>query len=193
MTAPTGRSAKAITYPEHFAYRIDDHRYITIKGNSNCEGRIYYYDTRLGIRTSVATTGFSLGNGAFNGYYAIDSDYIAIPALEFSEISGGLLYIYYSRDQGRTFKYFLASGDGGRGAIVIAKGDALYVAQRSSVQEAGLVWAKAYDVSHQIAIDAFHNAVKPNGQFIDPRSVPLKIQSPSLSTRWTCGPPIDSK
>src|ERR1700731_2125797 len=63
MTAPTGRSAKAITYPEHFAYRIDDHRYITIKGNSNCEGRIYYYDTRLGIRTSVATTGFSLGNG----------------------------------------------------------------------------------------------------------------------------------
>src|ERR1700722_4635507 len=53
----TPTHVKNITdYPEHFVYRIDDHRYITIKGNSGCEGVIYYYDTRLGIRTAVAAT-----------------------------------------------------------------------------------------------------------------------------------------
>ncbi|MGA7817021.1 T6SS immunity protein Tli3 family protein, partial [Caballeronia sp.] len=85
-------------YPEHFVYRIDDHRYITIKGNDGCEGTIYYYDTRLDVRTAVAATGLTLGAGAFSGYYAIDSDYVAIPAIVFSQTSGERLYIYYSTD-----------------------------------------------------------------------------------------------
>src|SRR5450830_356722 len=61
---------RAERYKEHFTYRIDDHRYMTIKGTDSCVGRIYYYDTKLGIRISVATTGLTLGNGVFNGYYA---------------------------------------------------------------------------------------------------------------------------
>lgn len=90
--------------PERFVYRIDDHRHITIKGNRNCEGLIYYYDTRLGVRTAVTTTGLTLGRGAFAGYYAADSEYVVIPAIRFSNYSGSLLYIYYSRDGGKNIQ-----------------------------------------------------------------------------------------
>ncbi|MGA7817020.1 T6SS immunity protein Tli3 family protein [Caballeronia sp.] len=93
-------------YPENLAYRIDDHRYITIKGNDGREGTIYYYDTRLGVRTAVAATGLTLGDGAFGGYYAVDSEYVAIPAIVFFQTNGPLLYVHYSNNGGRTFNEF---------------------------------------------------------------------------------------
>ncbi|WP_157379317.1 hypothetical protein [Burkholderia ubonensis] len=107
MTNPAARGTPISSYPERLVYRIDDHRYITIQGNRNCVGMIWYYDTHLGVRTAVAATGLTLGSGAFGGYYAINSEYVVIPAIEFSQMSGSLMYIYYSHDGGRTFKSFL--------------------------------------------------------------------------------------
>ncbi|WP_157638589.1 hypothetical protein [Burkholderia ubonensis] len=110
MTNPAARGTPISSYPERLVYRIDDHRYITIQGNRNCVGMIWYYDKRLGVRTDVAATGLTLGAGAFGGYYAINSEYVVIPVIEFSQRSGSIMYIYYSRDGGRNFKSFLWGG-----------------------------------------------------------------------------------
>jgi hypothetical protein len=171
---------------EHLVYKIDNHRYITIKGNDACEGRIYYYDKKIGIKTSVASTGL---DGFFTGYYANDSANIVIPAIQFSEISGDNLYIYYSTDRGRTFNYFWASIYGLENQIIIAKGELLYIAQKST-SEKTLIWAHSYDLSKEIRVDKFRH-VSPNQEnTIKPSSVPLETVSPSKLTRWTCGEPV---
>jgi len=83
-------SSKQPVSVEHLVYRIDGHRYITINGNDNCEGSVVYYDRQLGIRKPVAYSGFSLGYGVAEGRYAIDSTYIAIPVLGWSDSMGGV-------------------------------------------------------------------------------------------------------
>ncbi|WP_439896932.1 T6SS immunity protein Tli3 family protein, partial [Burkholderia ubonensis] len=42
MTNPAARGTPISNYPERLVYRIDDHRYITIQGNRNCVGMIWY-------------------------------------------------------------------------------------------------------------------------------------------------------
>jgi hypothetical protein len=74
-------------------------------------------------------------------------DYIAIPALKFSQVSGVLLYIYYSRDGGKTFNRFLYGGYGGRNDIVIVNGKTVYVAQTSEDQVSGVYNNPTYQPS----------------------------------------------
>ncbi|WP_143137523.1 T6SS immunity protein Tli3 family protein [Burkholderia ubonensis] len=186
MTNPAARGTPISSYPERLVYRIDDHRYITIQGNRNCVGMVWYYDTRLGVRTDVAATGLTLGNGVFHGYYAVNSEYVVIPVIEFSQMSGPLLYIYYSRDGGRTFKSFLWGVNIADSGVVVLDGKSLYVGRMSSNPRTGLYLANLYDVSHDIAIGDDQRAVKPDGQRIDPHLVPLSIKSPSGLNKWTC-------
>ncbi|WP_175948454.1 T6SS immunity protein Tli3 family protein [Burkholderia pyrrocinia] len=196
MADPAARGTPTSAYPEHFAYRIDDHRYITIQGNRNCEGQIWYYDTRLGVRTAVAATGLTLGDGAFGGYYAINSEYVAIPAIVFSQTSGVFLYIYYSYDGGRTFKSFWAGADvSGRYSheenVIVLNGKFLYIARKSREAPVDVYLSRLYDVSHDIPVGDDQHAIKPEGQWVDPHLVPLTIKSPSGSTKWSCGPATD--
>jgi len=191
MANPSVRSSRIADYPEHFAYRIDDHRYITIQGNDDCDGMIYYHDTRLGIRTAVATTGLTLGDGAFRGYYAINSDYIAIPAIKFSQTSGALLYLYYSRDGGKTFDRFLFGGYDPGLDIVILNGKTLYVARMSQDPKEGVYLAYQYDISHELITEQGQQLVIGD-TWIEPPLVPLSVRSSSGITRWVCGPSVDS-
>jgi len=174
------------SFPEHFVYRIDAHRYITIQGTKDCAGRIYFYNTQTGIRTAVATTGMAVGSGIFSGYYAAQSEYVAIPAIGYSEISGPLLYVYYSYDGGKTFKRFLAGGYGGERDVVILDGKNLYFGANSSDPSEGIYQAYLMDVSHDIATGDDHFAIRSERPEIEPSRVPVKLKSPSGETRWTC-------
>ncbi len=194
MANPSVRSSRSEDYPEHFVYRIDDHRYITIQGNDHCDGMIYYNDTRLGIRTEVSTTGITLGGGTFDGYYAINSEYVAIPALIFSQVRGVLLYIYYSHDGGRTFNRVLVGAEGGTTDVLILDGKTLYFASVDDEASSSLRWAYVYDVSRDIATqEGQQEAIGPDdGDYVDTRLVSLKLKSPSGVSRWTCGPPMSA-
>ncbi|WP_157376016.1 hypothetical protein [Burkholderia ubonensis] len=196
MTNPAARGTPISNYPERLVYRIDDHRYITIQGNRSCVGMIWYYDTRLGVRTDVAATGLTLGSGAFHGYYAINSEYVVIPAIEFSQMSGPLLYIYYSRDGGRTFKSFLWGGDSADDNVVVLNGEDLYVGRRSGAPKGmrgALYLAYRYDLSRDISVGDDQRVVNFKEARIDPRQVPLSTRSPSGVTGWTCEASMDSQ
>ncbi len=198
MANPAVRGTPISSYPERFVYRIDDHRYITIQGTRNCEGRIWYYDTRLGVRTAVAATGLTLGDGAFGGYHAVNSEYVAIPAIGFSQISGPLLYIYYSHDGGRTFKSFLwgayiSGANSDTDNVVILDGKSLYITRKDHYSPSEDYSARLYDVSQDIAVDQFRYALPPNGQYVAYRQVPFTLKSPSGLTTWTCPIATDGK
>ena len=198
MANPAVRGTPISSYPERFVYRIDDHRYITIQGTRNCVGQIWYYDTRLGVRTAVAGTGLTLGAGAFGGYYAINSEYIAIPAIEFSQISGPLLTIYYSHDGGRTFNSFIWGGYfSGRYSheenVLVLNGKDLYVARKSRGEPVRVYSSSLYDVSHDIPVSDDQSAANPKAHWIDPHWVPLTIKSPSGFVRWNCAASADPK
>ncbi|WP_198293983.1 hypothetical protein [Burkholderia ubonensis] len=196
MTNPAARGTPISSYPERLVYRIDDHRYITIQGNRNCVGMIWYYDTRLGVRTDVAATGLTLGSGAFHGYYAINSEYVVIPAIVFSQMSGPLLYIYYSRDGGRTFNSFLWGGDSADKNVVVLNGRDLYVGRRSGAPKGmrgALYLAYRYDLSRDISVGDDRLVVNSEEARIDPRQVPLSIRSPSGVTEWTCEVSVDTR
>ena len=198
MANPAARGTPISSYPERLVYRIDDHRYITIQGTRNCVGRIWYYDTRLGVRTAVAATGLTLGAGAFGGYHAVNSEYVAVPAIGFSQISGPLLYIYYSHDGGRTFKSFIwgAYISGVNSSIqnvVILDGKSLYVTRKDRQPPGDVYPARLYDVSQDIALDDSQEALPPNGQYIEYRQVPFPLKSPSGLTTWTCPIATDGK
>jgi hypothetical protein len=185
MNGTPTRVKSTSDYPEHFVYRIDEHRYITIRGNNNCEGTIYYYDTRLKIRTAVAATGLTLGDGAFSGYYAIDSNYIAIPSIKFSQTNGILLYVYYSSDDGRTFKNFLAGGYGLGQDVFILKDKTLYIARKSHNPLQGIYEAYSFSVDSDV-VDDSHRSGSLSRQQLDVMRVPINTKSPSLSTSWSC-------
>ncbi|WP_157650404.1 hypothetical protein [Burkholderia ubonensis] len=193
MTNPAARGTPTSAYPERLVYRIDDHRYITIQGNRSCDGVIWYYDTRLGVRTAVAATGLTLGGGEFDGYYAINSEYVVIPAIVFSQMSGPLLYIYYSRDGGRTFKSFLWGVNISGGDFIILNGKSLYVGRVDENPPKKAYLAHLYDVSLDIAVGDDRRVVEPTDHRIDPRLVPLSMKSPSGLTKWICPALVDSR
>ncbi|WP_157662131.1 hypothetical protein [Burkholderia ubonensis] len=198
MTNPAARGTPTSAYPERLVYRIDDHRYITIQGNRSCDGVIWYYDTRLGVRTAVAATGLTLGGGEFGGYYAINSEYVVIPAIVFSQMSGSLMYIYYSHDSGRTFKSFLwggyFSGTYSREEnVIVLNGKDLYVARKSRDEPVRVYSSSLYDVSRDIPVSDDRSPVDPKNYRIDPHLVPLTIKSPSGKITWSCAAPADLK
>ncbi|MCK4165547.1 hypothetical protein HFK89_24710 [Ralstonia pseudosolanacearum] len=181
------------TDPERFIYRIDDHRFLTAQADSTCQdSRIFYYDTRLGIRTLAAGNYGGGSRAFFQGYYAIDSDqYIAIPALGFSDYSGDLFYIRYSTDGGRTFKTFRAGGDE-ENTSVIVKGHLLYVTSYWKRPDSRMM--HVYDLTKDPQLD---ESKDPHGNFeryvprVDvSRTVSFDTTSPSGQTKWVCGDPI---
>ena len=179
-------SSKGPASQEHLVYRIDDHRYITINGNDGCEGGVVYYDRQLGIRTPVAYTGFSLGDGVAESGYAIDSTYIAIPVLGWSDSMGGSMAVYYSYDQGRTFHKlrYASAGVPSEGAKISVKGDYLYVYYGES--ESSL----KFDISHKVPTDEFGQVTNWTDYLVNPGAVPQNIRSPSGIERMSCGAPI---
>ena len=176
-------SSKQPVSVEHLVYRIDGHRYITINGNDNCEGSVVYYDRQLGIRKPVAYSGFSLGYGVAEGRYAIDSTYIAIPVLGWSDYRGGSMSIYYSNDQGRTFHKIYYGGEPRAEAKISVKGNDLYV-------YGNRFGASKFDISHNVPTDEFGQLIDRFGNFVDPTTMPQDIQSPSGIERMSCGAPI---
>ncbi|WP_419178051.1 T6SS immunity protein Tli3 family protein [Caballeronia sordidicola] len=173
------------SFPEHFAYRIDDHRYITTQGNDRCQGMLYYYDTQAGVRTAVGPTG-QIDRGTFSGYYAAQSQYVAIPSIGYSEISGPLLYIYYSYDRGNTFKRFLAGSYAGNFDMIILDGKKLYVVRNSGDPTKGIYVAYLYDVSHEITTGDNQQAIRSESPSVTPSQVPIRTTSPSGKTKWAC-------
>lgn len=78
--------------PSQVIYRFDDHRWLELKG-WDCEGALWYLDSRHGIRTEVAPQFFRI---FFFEYVHPSANYIAIPLDDLSAI-------LVSRDGGRTF------------------------------------------------------------------------------------------
>jgi hypothetical protein len=198
-------------YKEHLVYTIDNHRYITIYGTNHCMGTIYYYDTALNIRKSVSVTGETLGTGIFQGYYAVDSKYIAIPSIIFSEMSGPRLYIYYSYDQGRNFNLFSVGGYSKEWGILV-KNENLYLMSAKNVEKPIkdfdgylsylTVISKYYETMNISRIEKFdisRNVLSPGdfpgdtlyGAYVLRKDLPSGIRSASGETHFICGPIID--
>jgi hypothetical protein len=202
LSACVGPSAPQAQNPkpqkrEYVVYRIDDHRYITIESRYPCingqiDGEIYYYDTRQNIRTPVAYTG-DADNGLYRGYYAIhaDSSYVAIPSLSFSQTSGMMLRINYSRDGGRSFKYFTTSGND-RDGVIILDGNILYLAKRDRKypnnysDDIGFTFNIQQEMNSEFAKYSFPDFLEKYGKIVENQQVPFATESPSKLTHWIC-------
>ncbi|WP_230961849.1 hypothetical protein [Burkholderia anthina] len=194
-TRPARQAVSEADWHEYVVYRIDDHRYISIRSPQTCDGHIdgniYYNDTSSGVRTFVSFTG-SAANGLYRGYYAVRADptYIAIPALAFSQTSGMQLRIYYSSDGGKTFQWFWAGGRRSNVAIIL-NNNKLYITsanERGGAEysgKSGVVFDVSTDMDRRIAhygegISVFEKyAEKVYG-------IERNIKSPSGVTHWDC-------
>src|ERR1700760_4012949 len=78
--------------PTQVIYRFDDHRWLELKG-WECEGALWYFDSKLGIKTEVVPHSYRI---VFYRYVHPSTRYIAIPVEDFSGI-------WISQDGGRTF------------------------------------------------------------------------------------------
>jgi hypothetical protein len=151
-----------------------------------------------------------LGDGAYSGYYAIDSDYVVIPAIVFSQMRGALLYIYYSNDGGRTFKSFLRGGYSMEDDGILVQGSVLYSMNLRRTSSdfsplAGYVDPKTlppakyedmvmsqvstFNVAEEIKTDPYQPGTR--GKPMTPSEVPRGIRSPSGQIRWVCANPVD--
>jgi hypothetical protein len=165
---------------ESVLYRIDDHRWITTRGITSCEGRMYYHDSKLGINTFVGDTGVSGAHtGPFHGYYAIDSSYIAIPATEESGLTGAQhVKMYYSTDEGRTFGSFWVDGTGRLGEIVILKGPMLYLGIVYDSDKTKVHEAERIDLSRKLPLKYGRLDSSVTTDF-SVKEIPLFTRSPS--------------
>jgi len=90
--------------PTQVVYRFDDHRYLELVGY-NCEGALWFTDTKLGIHSQVEEQFYRI----FTNKYVHPSErYIAITMYEGSGF-------YISKDYGRTWD--MASYSPGSGAV----------------------------------------------------------------------------
>jgi hypothetical protein len=168
------------SWRESMLYRIDDHRWITTRGITPCEGRMYYHDSKLGINTFVGDTGVSGSHtGPFHGYYAIDSTYIAIPATKESSFSGAQrVKMYYSTDEGRTFGYFWVHGTGASDEFAILKGAILYSGEFRSEDDHRIYSADRIDLSQELPIKYGRLDLDVTMNF-SVKEIPLSTRSPS--------------
>ncbi|ECC1743782.1 hypothetical protein J5L86_002091 [Salmonella enterica] len=81
--------------PRQVIYRFDDHRYLELEG-FNCEGALWYNDTRKNIRTEVVERDTPIFRISFFKYVHPLERYIAIPLSDLSAI-------LISKDYGRTW------------------------------------------------------------------------------------------
>ena len=194
---PVRETLREEDWNEYVVYRIDDHRYISIRSPQTCDGHIdgniYYNDTRSGVRTFVSFTG-SAANGLYRGYYAINSEsaYITIPARAFSRTRGMLLRIYYSTDGGRTFQWFLTGIDS-RNRAVILNGKNLYITEFDIKNQSNYsdYSGVLYDISAAMNESISHynvdgGAFSKYGKSVSRRAIPLDMKSPSGETHWVC-------
>ncbi|WP_230961909.1 hypothetical protein [Burkholderia anthina] len=194
-TRPVRETLREEDWNEYVVYRIDDHRYISIRSPQTCDGHIdgniYYNDTRSGVRTLVSFTG-SAANGLYRGYYAINasSSYIAIPALAFSQTRGMLLRIYYSYDGGKKFQWFLVGEESANVAIIVDE-KKLYLTPAnlrggtSYSGESGVAFDISKDMDWRIArYSAESSAFDAYAKTV--HGIPRDIRSPSGLTHWHC-------
>ena len=86
-------ACKASEPPTQVVYRFDDHRYLELKG-WNCEGELWYTDTKRGIHTEPVSQFYQI----FSKTYIHPSEkYIAVPTKNVSEF-------IISKDYGKTGK-----------------------------------------------------------------------------------------
>ncbi|SAK97672.1 hypothetical protein AWB77_05749 [Caballeronia fortuita] len=78
--------------PTQVIYRFDDHRWLELKG-WECEGALWYLDSKLGIKTEVVPHSYRI---VFYRYVHPSTRYIAIPVDDFSGI-------WVSQNGGKTF------------------------------------------------------------------------------------------
>ncbi|WP_322068981.1 T6SS immunity protein Tli3 family protein [Paraburkholderia bannensis] len=192
----SGKQDSDANWYEYVVYRIDDHRFITIRSPQKCDGHldgnIYYNDTHKGVRTFVSFTG-SAANGLYRGYYAVNSDleYIAIPSLSFSQTRGMMLHINYSHDGGHTFRSFILGNETSDIAVLVEDKNLflttidLRKSGSSSLRSVGV----RFDISQNMESDtALFNAgtsvVEKYGR--DIYKIPPDIKSPSGEIRWSC-------
>jgi hypothetical protein len=171
------------SWRESVLYRIDDHRWITTRGITSCEGLMYYHDSKLGINTLVGDTGVSGAHtGPFHGYYAIDSSYIAIPATEESGLTGAQhVNMYYSTDEGRTFSSFPVRGTGAADEFAILKGSILYWGQSDDSDREKIYEADRIDLERGVPLKYGELDWDVTRKFYF-KEIPISIHSPSGST-----------
>ncbi|PNK65753.1 T6SS immunity protein Tli3 family protein [Hafnia paralvei] len=88
-----GCQAKKREIPTQVIYRFDDHRYLELKGY-NCQGAVYYVDTKRGIRSEP----YSQFYRAFAGKFIHPSErYIALTSWEADGFA-------VSKDYGKTWR-----------------------------------------------------------------------------------------
>ncbi|WP_367300035.1 hypothetical protein [Hafnia alvei] len=88
-----GLSGKKSEIPTQVIYRFDDHRYLELKGY-NCQGAVYYVDTKRGIRSEP----YSQFYRAFAGKFIHPSErYIALTSWEADGFA-------VSKDYGKTWR-----------------------------------------------------------------------------------------
>ncbi|MBN3830776.1 hypothetical protein [Burkholderia sp. Ac-20344] len=200
---PVRKTLPEEDWHEYVVYRIDDHRYISIRSpqicNGHLDGNIYYNDTQSGVRKFVSFTG-PMRNGLYQGYYAVRTDpmHIAIPAISFSQIRGMMLRIYYSHDGGRSFQGFSVGPYSGEDNVVLLNGNDLYIARRNPMRpedysrSPGVVYDIDKDMDRRVAFSAAPpTAFDKYGKGVYRYQVPFDLKSPSGETRWTCPIAID--
>lgn len=177
---------------ESVAYRIDDHRYISIRSPSGAcqsdEGRIYYSDEKSRIHTVAGHNNVKTADYYYRGYYAVRStpDIIAIPVFVTYDKSPTELAIRYSRDGGQTFDSFNAEyhNESDSNAVIL-DGTQLYVVRLGD--DGKVVSARKFDLSKHIS--PWLVGQRENEEFI-PASraseIPMNLKSPSGQTRWNC-------
>jgi hypothetical protein len=183
--------------PIQVTYRIDDHRFMTLKNYDRCYGDNYFNNTRLGIHQKV-WTGDPRG---YRGRVVIDDPSgtnIVLPTARNSSCGdrGCKLPLYYSTDSGRTFKRmvymdnsFDPSRDSEKYTIAIAK-NRLYVIEKTPKDS----YVKQYPLVADIDLsktyppgvegDGFSGSSKPT--FMS------GVRAPSGQDRFTCDASIRS-
>jgi hypothetical protein len=170
-------------YDEHLIYRIDEHRYFTIRGSHPCVGRIYYYDTRFGMDVK---TRINAGETRimYQGYYTADSKHVVAPLVSHPSNSITTVIIYYSTDEGRTFKYFIAGGYDKAEGFVVLQGDYLYSGiyhpdnKRFSV-------SYRFDILNKPPLDGARSPDLENREKVDPSDIPFPTDFNS-NKKWEC-------
>ncbi|WP_157739348.1 hypothetical protein [Herbaspirillum sp. meg3] len=181
--------------PPQVIYRIDDHRYISLENYDHCNGENYYIDTKAGIRTQIMSGNLSLYQGRLS---------IADPTgmnIVIPEAPGGScgdkgcnVYLGYSSDGGRTFKYkkYMQSAsphrDSENYSILVAK-DGFYVVETSEYAKGKFdSYVRRYPLFPGLDFD--NRSPYPegiSGETFSTSKKPLpNLRTPSGQDRFTC-------
>jgi hypothetical protein len=167
---------------ERTVYQIDEDRYITIQGDRECVGSVFYNNSKIGLRTLVKNKDNNRVGGMFHGEYAIDSTHVIVPISFNSYRTGDVVYVFYSTDEGRTFKWMSQ----GKGAdLIVLIGDMLYVSSKKDKTNE-ITDARVYDISKDIPLDKNGIPIPNDKNYLEPKLMPIFTISKSGMKKWWC-------